>query len=755
MARRTFPLFRPVLLALCGALVSVSAFADTLAGRVVDPHGRPVASAEVLVVRDGAVVATVTTTGDGRFGPVTLPSGEYDLLASTRGLRAESRRITLGAQTPVDLEIALAPSAIKESVVVSASQVDTPLTRVTDSVTVIDRVELDVRQTATVADALRLVPGFGIVASGTLGGVTSIFPRGGASNYTLVLVDGIPQNAFGGNFDAAHLNTADIDRIEVVRGPESALFGVGAIGGVVQIVTRQSGPLGGGVTFERGGYDTQRANASATGSRGAWRWGGAFDQLKTAGDTRVVPSIGGRVSNDDYTRDAGSASLGWSDRPSRSIRIDLRAGRNERGNPGPYGSDPLGLYGGLDTVSRGTNRTQEIGASAVFGSGNPWRQRLQVTWANLQGHFVYPSFDPTTPIGTSDDATRRATGRYQIDVRIASVGLSAGSEFMHERATNTFITGKASEPVPITRAVAGWFLEARPSFGDRVFLTVGARVERIERTALEGDAFGARPTFGNDVVWSPNPKVSAAWWLSKSVRNWTRIRGSAGTGIRPPNAFELAFTNNPSLKPERNKSGDLGVEHALGGGAVVVDATVFVNRYNDLIVTVGRALTGASRYSTDNIANAASRGLEGGVAWSGGHGLSARAAWTWLHTEVLSVDHLPHVSPTSYYAVGDPLVRRPRQQGSVELDWSSGRGTAFVSVNGRGKVADLEPNFAAKIFTNPGYAVVALGGSVRLTREFELFGRVDNLFNRAFEEVLGFPAFGRSASVGVRIAASR
>ena len=146
------------------------------------------------------------------------------------------------------------------------------------------------------------MPGFSIAASGGPGALTSIFPRGGESDYTLVLVDGIPQNAFGGGFDAAHLDTAGLERIEVVRGPESALYGDGAIGGIVHLVTRQGGPLQGQASVEGGGYGFSRSTASASGSAGAWSWGGSFDRLLTDGDTREWPSLNRRVANSDYDR---------------------------------------------------------------------------------------------------------------------------------------------------------------------------------------------------------------------------------------------------------------------------------------------------------------------------------------------------------------------------------------------------------------------------------------------------------------------
>ena len=229
-----------VLIAVAASVAS--AFADTVRGRVVDPDDRAVAGATVLVVSGPRIVATMKTTNDGHFGPIAVPAGKYDVLVSAPGLKADPTSIDVTADAAIDLNLKLAISAVTESVVVSAAQVDTPLSRTTDSVTVIDRATLNRRQTETVADALRDVPGMNVVQSGGRGAVTSIFPRGGESDYTLVLVDGIEQNTFGGGFDAAHLAAGEVDRIEVVRGPESALYGDGAIGGIVQIVTRHGGP---------------------------------------------------------------------------------------------------------------------------------------------------------------------------------------------------------------------------------------------------------------------------------------------------------------------------------------------------------------------------------------------------------------------------------------------------------------------------------------------------------------------------------
>jgi outer membrane receptor protein involved in Fe transport len=282
-------------------------------------------------------------------------------------------------------------------------------------------------------------------------------------------------------------------------------------------------------------------------------------------------------------------------------------------------------------------------------------------------------------------------------------------------------------------------------------------MERIERHALEADSFG-RPPFSDDTVWSANPKVAVAWLArpesASSPLGATKLRLHAGTGIKPPTAFDIAFTDNPDLKPERNRSVDVGVDQSFANGAIIADATFFDNSYDDLIVTIGSSLSGASRYRTDNIANASAHGLETGASWRSKIGVTVRGAFTWMHTEILGVDNLPSAAP-SPFAVGDPLVRRPSKQGSVEIAWSSPRGSLFATVNGRGEMADIEPNFGQDIFINPGYAVFNFGGSVRVGRGLEITARVLNALDKQYEEVFGFPALGRSAMLGLRVTARR
>ena len=184
-------------------------------------------------------------------------------------------------------------------------------------------------------------------------------------------------------------------------------------------------------------------------------------------------------------------------------------------------------------------------------------------------------------------------------------------------------------------------------------------------------------------------------------------------------------------------------------------ATAFRNDYDDLIVAVSRALEDASRFRTDNISNARAQGVEISGSWRSRWGLAARAAYTWLDTEILAVDRAGAAPPP--FTTGDALVRRPRHQANMQLTYVRSRLTGFLDVGGRGHALDIEPNYGAfgGLFMVPGYTVVNAGGAFRVHRTVEVFARGTNLFDRWYEETLGFPALGRAGTVGVRLAVGR
>lgn len=649
-------------------------------------------------------------------------------------------------------------SVVCDPIIVTAALVDQPLSRTPDSVTVIPGLELSARQVFSLGAALRTVPGLSVVQSGGPGTLTSLFSRGGESDYTLVLVDGVRANAFGGGLDLSQVPLQDVDRIEVVRGPQSALYGSDAIGGVVQVITRSGGRPSAQGQFEIGSRAMRRGAASTAGEVNNVRWQAATDYYEDEGFTGTAAN-GQAVSNDAAQERQVAGGVGWRHvRSGGDVQGHVLYVDTDRGSPGPYGSDPAGRYMGVDTVSRGATSRVGGGVRWVqpwFGASSRVRQRVEFDVADYGITYV-------SPYGTSEGESHREHARVQTDVvASASLGVSAGFEWLGERAASTYITAGPNE-VPVERSVLGLFAEARWNAGERLSVTAGVRGERITREALGGDpnAWAPRPDFPADTVSSVNPKLAAAWLVSgdapgSGARAWTRLRGAVGTGIRPPDAFEIAYTDNPGLKPERSESYELGATQALAAGAVQFDATAFLNNYTDLIVSVGQSFAGVSRYRTDNISNARARGVELSAAWAARAGVSLRGGYTWLDTEILAVSGA--TTAPSPYQVGDPLLRRPRHQGSFDATWSRERGNAFAQVLVRGETLDAEPAFGPTggLYVNPGYTVANLGAAWKPVSRVEVFGRVLNLFDRQYEEVLGYPAMGRTAYMGARIAVGR
>jgi outer membrane cobalamin receptor len=739
-------------------LLAASAIAGPVTGRVIDPDGRPVPGAQVFLLRAGSPIATSVTDARGEFAVTAPDSGRCEVRVALDGFRADPVSVDASA-APRDVgTVKLAVSAVSESLVVSAAQVEIPLSQASSSVTVLSGAELEARQIHTVADALREVPGLTVARNGGYGALTGVFPRGGESDYTLVFVDGIQVNAFGGGFDFSHLSANAIDRIEVVRGPQSALYGSNAIGAVVRIVTRQEGPPRGDATIEGGSFGTSRVAASSSGSSNGWFWGGGAERFASDGFNGRTTSAGEEIRNDRYARNEAGGSGGWRNATGASVRGELRFEHDDRGFPGAFGSNPVGIFSGIDTISRGTDNRWSGSIGATIPSGRRVRTHGAITWNSIDGRFVAPSVD-LMGTSVSESGSRRVTARAQADIAVRpGLDVSTGVEFERERVTSTYITDD-SGPMPIKRSVAGYFGEARWSAAERLFVTGGLRVEDIHRDPVGAlnDPFSPRPAMAANNVVSVNPRIGAAYYLRAVPGSQTKVRAAAGTGIRPPDGFEIAFTDNPSLKPERSRSVEAGVDQTLSSGRALVEATWFSNTFDDLIVAVGKFVD-SSRYRTDNISNARAKGIELATTLRErrrGVDVQARLAYTFLDTEILAVDNAGSAPPP--FEAGQPLLQRPRHQWSLDVSAARGRWTAWTRGGGRGRVLAVEPTYGTfgGLFTAAGYGVWNAGASWKLTRQFELFGRVENLFDRRYEEVFGFPALGRGAMAGVRIAASR
>ena len=474
--------------------------------------------------------------------------------------------------------------------------------------------------------------------------------------------------------------------------------------------------------------------AVASGTTGAFTWGGSFERGASDGFRGTAPASGELVTNDDYWHRQVSGTLGWHGNRGAVIRAMGRAFDNDRGFPGPYGSNPIGAFPGVDRVSRGRNHDRQAGVSAATPLGNVFGGRVLV---RLSSSYGDQRSEYESPFGPSEFQTRRLAMRAQVDLALApSSSVSAGIEGLQERARSTYITGAAFQEVPIERSAVGYFGELRQQVGSRLTLTAGLRLEHLHRDALEADPnpLAPRPAFAADTQLSPNPRVGVVYTLLRSATGSaeTRLHASAGTGIRPPDAYEIAYTDNPELKPERSRSIEAGVWQTSRRLSADVQITAFRNDYDDLIVAVSRAFQDASQFRTDNISNARAQGVEVSAAWHSPWGFSARAAYTWLDTAILAVDDAAAAPPP--FEVGDPLVRRPGHQASAGLTYARSRMTAFVDAGARGRALDVEPNYGAfgGLFTVPGFTVIDAGATVRVHRVVDVFARGTNLLDRAY-----------------------
>lgn len=737
--------------AMLAALWTVPAFADPIRGRVLGPDGRPAAGVTVTIAGASAVPLRFTTSADGRFAG-DVASGLATVTAFAPGLDA-SVTVTVAGDTAV--ELALQVRAVSETLTVTASTVDTLLSLAGPSVSVLTREDLAARQVQTLGDALRLTPGFAVSRAGGPGTVTSIFPRGGESDFTLVLVDGVRANAFGGGLDLSQVPLDDAARVEVVRGPQSALFGADAIGGVIQIVTAHGDAAALQASGEVGGREARSGTAAIRAGSAAWRASVSAARQQDAGFTGTAPADGTRVTNDDAALSHLAASASLRSRAGREGGLSAQYVDSDRGSPGPYGSNPVGNFFGVDREARSLTRRRSAAGFLV----QPWSGPASRVRVRLDGDVADFGSEFRSNFG-SRGSTRRAHGRLQIDAAAtSSFSASAGVDVLRESGRNTFITAAATE-IPVERGDAAVFAEGRWQPSARGAVTLGVRAERITRAALAANPspFSPRPAFPADTIVSVNPRISAIWTLRSGAdadAAATRVRVAAGTGIRPPDAFEIAFTDNSGLAPERNASGELGLVQTFAHGTVQADATAFLNRYDDLIVAVGR-LSSTSRYQTDNIANARARGVELSLAWRPSTRFSAGGHYTWLDTDVLAVDGAATEAP-SPFRIGDPLLRRPRHQGGIDVTWQAGRAQLFATATLRGDTLDVEPNFGASggLFTNPGHRVFTVGGAWRLQNYVSIYARVVNATDLRYEDVLGYPALGRTAYAGVRIAARR
>src|ERR1035437_868904 len=682
-------------------------------GTVIDPSGAPIAGAQVSVVGRVGVEAQTVSSASGGFELSTpgIPGAKLVVTApgfSTRALPAEGE---------VSVRLEIAPQI--DSVRVVGSAIDVPASEQGGSVSIISRQEIRERNQALAIDLLREVPGLAFSQTGATGGLAGLFIRGGYPTFNLVEIDGVPVNAFGGNFDFAHIPAEALDRVEVISGPQSAIYGPYANSGAINFVTREAdSPPAIDILAEGGSNYERRFGISGTGRLAGFGIAASASRLDTDGP----------VTNSDYHNEGLLLNVNRHfRRQTLSLHGDFDS--NQVGEPGPWGSDPKHTFTGIDTISRSKNNFSDYLAHYQADLSDRVREELF-------GTFFLNNNGYQSPYGFSFNRDLRAQGEARTIVSVtrpypAAVGVSDGLE----EVQNSYITDAAYLTFPIRRRDTAVYLENRLEIGGRLFLSAGVRGEFIHTASIPTDGY-LRPFFPAQTISSVNPKLAAAY-----VRGRTRWHSSFGMGIRPPAGFDLAYTDNPALKPERTRSFDAGVEQKLFHDRLALDGTYFYNRFYDLIVTLGGSLSQLGLYQTDNIANSRAQGAEFVAKLRPARWVFVPGWYTRLKTEILSLNGSANLAPAPFQT-GQELLRRPANSGAVVATFTRGKVTADVSGYCRGSVLDVEPSLGAAngLFRNPGYVNAGINLNYALGRGLTAYGSPRNALNRHYEVVLGYPS---------------
>lgn len=586
-------------------------------------------------------------------------------------------------------------------IVVTASGFEQPRSETGQAIDIVDRERLDQLQSATIGDALQSVPGVTVAARGGLGGQTSAFLRSGNSSQTLVLIDGVRINDLtspNGAFDFGTLMTGNIGQVEVLRGPNSIIWGSQGIGGVVNIQSlAPADGFEGRFGAEYGAADTKRMNANIAGTSGAVEGslGGSYV------DAQGISALAGGTERDGFENVAGNGRLKVN--ISDAVNLDFRGYYNHA--TVEYDS-AFGIGANALPVTRNRQFVGYVGANVVAFDGR-MQNRIAYTRTDIRRLGTDPvvfSFNNFIVRGNID----RAEYHTAFDVNDA-LTLTAGLEYERSFASTSF-EGAAAD---IARNhVASGFSQIilRPVAG----LTVTGGVRHDEY-----NDYGGQTTLGGNIAFTPND-------------GRTMLRATYGEGFRAPTLSEgQPPYGNPDLRPETARNFDLGFEQQILDGKARFFATYFNRRSTDLIAF------SFTTFQSENIDRVKSTGVEAGFNLNPTDRLDIRAIYT-------LVDAVNRCAGANF---GNRLALRPQHSGSLTVDWQTPIGLSVGS-----SVLLIGDSFddASNSVALDGYALVGLRASLPINDRLELYGRVDNIFDVQYTVVAGYNSFGRNAAVGVR-----
>jgi len=718
-----------------------------LQGLVADPSGGALAGARVSC--DGR---TAITGLDGRF----LLAGVARCRATVEAPGFQPAQVELAAGAPVRIELAI--EALAQQVVVSATRRQTTPEEAGMASDVLTRRDLLERQLPALAEPLRELAGLHVARYGRQGSLTQVFARGGQRTATLVLMDGVPLNDPGGEVNLAALSTAPLERVEVVRGPGSVLFGAEASSGVIQLFTRRGDPERrlprGSLSYERGGFGTDRWIAALSGGSGArLDYSLGAEQFHTAGE----------YPNDFFRNTQGTAQVGLRLSAATQLRGVLRGADAAAGTPNQVGygivnydarqlsRDWLAALR-LEDI-RGTRYAQRAGfrfhrlrdTYLDNGVGGPYqvaalvRDVLQPVARTYLVRLADPRLPPSEiPAGArlvvrevtlfpSDPYLWEASrAGFHYEGAVTAGGGPAIFGYEYERQAGQ-VTGR-----DVARRNHGLFAYRQQNLGGRVFLSGGLRLEH-------SSAYGAKTA----------PRGAASFRLSgeRGRRPETFLRLSAGRGITEPSllqnfARDPWFVGNPALRPEKTSSFEAGLVQAWFNRRLRTEISAFDNSFRDLIVFVFLPYPDPSTWR--NVEASRARGAEFSAQARLRPSLLVSGQYTRLRTRITRSS-----SPNSRFTgVGQELARRPGNSAALSLAWT--RRTCWLQT-GAVLMGERQDNDLFGVTRNPGYQNVWAALTLRGFGRWVPYLRVENLLNARYHEVLGYSNLSRSLTAGLRL----
>ena len=623
------------------------------------------------------------------------------------------------------------PVEALEEVVVTATRLEEPVREVASSVSVISAEELERKQQRTVAEAIRAVPGLDLVQTGGPGGLASVHLRGAGDGHTLVMLDGIELNdpiTPSRSFDLSYLTTDNLERIEVVRGPQSTLYGSDAAGGVINLITKKGeGPLKVRFAGEAGTFQTYSARVEAAGSGAGLHYSLVASQVNSDGISAAREQgytlAGERYRNpepDGYRNGSVSARVGWSPTSVFDAELILRYSdsRSDLDNHGGQGGD--------DPNARQEVRQlfSRIQGRLLLAHGL-WEQKIGASLSNHDRDYRNDADadHPTESERASyDGRVIKLDWQHNLYLHRTNT-LTLGLEYEVEKGRSDYLYRSQAFGFPYvfesvleerkatTRSLYG---QDQLRLQDVLFVTAGIRLDDHSR-------------FGSVITWRIAPALLIPLTRSK-------LKGSYGTGFKAPTLYQLySQYGNRDLDPERSEGWDVGVEQELAGQMASLGATFFHNHFHHLIDF------DAARNRYLNIAAVRTKGVELFLRLRPLPDLSLLASYTRTDAEDRKT--------------GLTLIRRPRHKYGMEASYRFlEKGNLSLSYRYVGKRFDYDWTvYPAARVTLSKYVLIGLAASYDLTPYLQLFARGENLLDEDYEEISGYGTPGRSVFAGLKL----